>query len=158
MLCCASTSIGQAQSSAGQLTALIQLILESNPGDFSSNGKPRGVASTFKVPNIDRDNDTVRAANDLKKKIHSESSKTVKENAQDADKESTDYQGPAFSFTFDQDLKNSRPYGRATKRNSTWSTASSVIHTVGWSCLSGLSLANISEISVIGLSTSSQEL
>lgn len=115
-------------------------------------------ASTFIVPDINRDDDTVRAANDFKKKVQSESSETVKENAQDAGKESTDYQGPAFSFTFDQDLKNSRPYARATKRNSTWSTASSAIHTVGWSCLSGLSLADISEISVIGLPISPQEL
>ena len=121
-------------------------------------GPSQSIAS---VPDINRDDDsinTLRAANDFVKKIPGESSETVKKIAQDAGKESTDYQKPAYSFTFDQDLENSRPYARAMKRNSMWSTGSSANPTVGWSCLSGLSLADISEISVIGLPISPQEL
>lgn len=166
---CASTSIGQAQSSAGQLTTLIQQVLESNLEisqrmanlEMRTLGPSQSVDSTITVPDINRDDDsinTVRVANDFKKKVTGESSDTVKETTQDAGKQSTDYQGPAFSFTFDQDLKNSRSYARAMNRNSLWSTASSAIHTVGWSYLSGLSLADVSEISVISLAISPQEL
>lgn len=75
----------------------------------------------------------------------------IDETNQDAGKESTDDQSPTFNFTFDQDLKNFAPYTRAMKRNSVWSTASSAVHETGWSCLSGLSLADVSEISVVGL-------
>ena len=57
----------------------------------------------------------------------------------------------SFGFSFDQDLEISRPYKRAVKRHPVFSTASSEIHTMGWSCLSGLSLAEVSHISVINL-------
>lgn len=60
--------------------------------------------------------------------------------------------------TFDKDLNNSRPYTRALKRPPIWSATSSTIETMGWSCLSGLSLADISQISVINLPISSREL
>lgn len=56
-----------------------------------------------------------------------------------------------FGHAFDQDLNTSRPYTRARKRHTILSTASSEIHTMGWSCLSGLSLAEVSHISVINL-------
>ena len=69
-----------------------------------------------------------------------------------------DLQSFSFNSTFDQDLKYSRPYARAEKRNSSWSTNSSAFHTMSWSCLSGLSLAEISKTSVIGLPITAQEL
>ena len=65
---------------------------------------------------------------------------------------------PPFSFSFDDDLNNSRPYTRAMRRSIIWSPRSSAIGTTGWSCLSGLSLADVSEISVINLPMSPCEL
>lgn len=124
-------------------------------------GLSRSAAPTLAALNTSRDDDsikTIRAANDAQEKVLGEHSKTIEETNQKADKESTHDQGPTFSFTFDQDLNSSRPYTRAMKRNSVWSTASSTIHTMSWSCLSGLSLADVSEISVIGLPISPQEL
>lgn len=56
-----------------------------------------------------------------------------------------------FGFSFDQDLNTSRPYTRALNRHPVWSAASSEICTMGWSCLSGLSLAEVSQMSVINL-------
>ena len=64
----------------------------------------------------------------------------------------------SFKRSFDKDLQASRPYIRVSKKRASWSAASSGIHTVGWSCLSGLSLADISQISVINLLISPREL
>ena len=63
-----------------------------------------------------------------------------------------------FEYPFDQDLKSSRPYTQAMKNHRVWSTASSEIHTMGWSYLSGLSLAEVSHISVINLAFCPQDL
>ena len=52
---------------------------------------------------------------------------------------------PILGFSFDQDLHKSRPYTRAMERRSGWSAVSSEIHTIGWSCLSGLSLAEVAD-------------
>lgn len=53
---------------------------------------------------------------------------------------------------FESLLKSSRPYRRAVKRPDRFiSATSSVIHTLGWSFLSGISLAEVSNISIIEL-------
>ena len=53
---------------------------------------------------------------------------------------------------FESLLESSRPYRRAFKRSdSSLSATSSVIHTLGWSFLSGISLAEVSNISIIEL-------
>lgn len=72
--------------------------------------------------------------------------------------DSSDGRQPPFSFSFDDDLKDSRPYTKAMRRSIIWSPRSSAIGTIGWSCLSGLSLADVSEISVINLPVSPCEL
>lgn len=157
-----STSIGQAQSSASQLTALIQQVLESNleMSQRMANLEMRTLGYTQSAAPILTDMDTCRddesintmkIANDPKERTDGEQSETSEEPDSNAGKESTGIQMPTFSFTFDHDLNNSRPYARAMKRNSVWSTASSANHTMGWSYLSGLSLADVSEISIIGL-------
>lgn len=63
-----------------------------------------------------------------------------------------------FDHSFDLDLKNSRPYTRASKRPPIWSVASSAVQTLSWSCFSGLSLADMSQISVINLPITQREL
>ena len=74
--------------------------------------------------------------------------------------------GPATSqtltavdgFAFEQDLFASRPYARAMNRRPCRSATSSVVPTMGWSYLSGLSLADISEVSILSLPLSPLEL
>ena len=61
-----------------------------------------------------------------------------------------------FGFTFDYDLKCSRVYARV--RKSTFSLSSSARRSIGWSIFSGLSLADISDLSVISLPISAAEL
>ena len=65
---------------------------------------------------------------------------------------------PVFKFTFDEDLNSSRPYARIMGRSAPWTPTSSAIHTLGWSYLSGTSLADVSQISVLGLPVTTQEL
>ena len=57
----------------------------------------------------------------------------------------------SFGFTFDRDLECSRVYQRAFRYNSSLSLPSSGIRSMGWSFLSGLSLADISRVSVLCL-------
>lgn len=64
----------------------------------------------------------------------------------------------AFGFTFDHDLKCSRVYARAVWRSSAFSVSSSAGRSVGWSIFSGLSLADISDLSVISLPLSAADI
>ena len=61
-------------------------------------------------------------------------------------------------FTFDQDLSSSKVYRRARKRGSAESLRSSAAFSFGWSCLSEMSLGDISNISVISLPIHIHEL
>lgn len=61
-------------------------------------------------------------------------------------------------FAFEQDLLASRPYARAINRRPCWSATSSVVPTMGWSYLSGLSLAHVSTVSILSLPLSPLEL
>ena len=61
-------------------------------------------------------------------------------------------------FAFEQDLLASRPYARAINRRPCWSATSSVVPTMRWSYLSGLSLADVSEVSILSLPLSPLEL
>lgn len=56
-----------------------------------------------------------------------------------------------FGFGFESDLKASRPYRRAKRDTMDFSAHSSVVRTHAWSIFSGISLSNISEISVLAL-------
>ena len=87
-----------------------------------------------------------------------ESIMTVRGPITDAQKAQSSDQRQMFGYSFDQDLNTSRPYTRALQKHQVWSTTSSEIHTMGWSCLSGLSLAEISHISVINLPLCPQDL
>ena len=64
----------------------------------------------------------------------------------------------ALGFTFEVDLKTSRPYARAMKRQSLFSPRSSAVATGRWSYLSEFSLADISEVSVINLPISAKDV
>ena len=83
---------------------------------------------------------------------------TVRGPVTDARNSISSDQRQIFGYSFDQDLNTSRPYIRAMQKSGAWSTTSSEIHTMGWSCLTGLSLAEVSHISVINLPFCAQEL
>ena len=166
-----STSIGEAQSSAGQLRTLIQQVLEGNSDisrrlgnlEMHTLGHPHSTAQPLAAPNIHRNDHAMiatKAAVETNKGwfAPTEDIKPLEETSQEGSTEAEALKGSNFSFTFDQDLNNSRVYSRASKRGSVWSTASSAVHTTSWSCLSGLSLADVSELSVIGLPISAHEL
>ena len=166
-----SSSFGQAQSSASQLTTLVQQVLENNLDisrrlanlEMQTLGQARSSAPTLTIMNTTRDDDsisTMRVAKDDKKHRSTpiRNGDTIKATGEDASELSNATQSLEFSFTFDQDLHSTRPYVRAMKRNVVWSAASSTHHTIGWSCLSGVSLADVSAISVIRLPVSPQEL
>ena len=155
-----SMSMEEAQTSAVELAQISQRLTDL---EMRTLGYSRSSAPTLAALDTGGDDDsinTTKAANEANKGgiPPEERVETVLATRKRNGKEPEDHQGSSFSFTFDQDLNNSRPYVRAMKRNSMWSIASSAAHTTSWSCLSGLSLAEISDISVIGLPISIQEL
>ena len=87
-----------------------------------------------------------------------ESVMTIRRPVTDAQNARSREQRQTFEYSFDQDLNTSRPYKRTMQKYQAWSTTSSEIQTMGWSCLSGLSLAEVSHISVINLPFCPQEL
>ena len=166
-----STSIGEAQSSASQLKVLIDQVLESNSEisrrlahlEMQTLGHSRSTVQPLAAQTIHRDGHAMvvtKAAIEGDKVSFSSSEhiRTCEENIGKSSAETEDLEGPNFRFTFDQDLNNSRVYARALKRGSVWSAVSSAVHTTSWSCLSGLSLADFSELSVLGLPIYAQEL
>ena len=166
-----SSSFGQAQASASQLTTLVQQVLESNLDmsrrmanlEMQTLGQARSSAPTLTALSIARDDDsisTMRVAKDYTKHRSTllQSGDNIKETGGGASALSTTTESLQFGFTFDQDLHNSRPYVRAMKKNLVWSVASSTLHTIGWSYMSGVSLANVSAISVIRLPVHPLEL
>ena len=149
-----STSIGEAQASVGQLEVLIMQILQSNQ-EMSLRlarmemqaGQSLSRASQS-LSDIDESKDD-ESCTTIKPASKSSQEETFRERAD----------SPRFGFAFDEVLHTSRPYTRVMQRQSTWSPSSSAIQSVGgWSCLSGMSLADLSDISVIGLPISPKEL
>ena len=66
--------------------------------------------------------------------------------------------GPGRQFAFEDDLRSSRPYTRIIHKDGKWSANSSAIHSHNWSHLSGLSLADVSDISVLNLAVYKSDL
>ena len=63
-----------------------------------------------------------------------------------------------FGFGFEKDLKTARVYRRIANRCSVLSFPSSTGQSQGWSCLSDISLSQVSNISVLALPISATEL
>lgn len=109
-----SSSFGQAQSSASQLTTLVQQVLENNL-DISRRmaniemqilGQARSSAPTLTTLNTTRDDDsinTMRVAKDDKKHISTplRTGDTIKETGGDTSELSTATKSLDFSFIFD---------------------------------------------------------
>ena len=160
-----SSTVEEARASVEQLTNLVRKILENNE-DMSQRMarlevrtpgySPSTAPSTFTSSETPAAVETHADSNS-----HDASCLTIKKASLGSEamvSNSSNGCNPIFGFSFDDDLNNSRPYTRAMRRSLIWSPRSSAIGTIGWSCLSGLSLADVSEISVINLPVSPREL
>ena len=63
-----------------------------------------------------------------------------------------------FNYTFDAELRASPAYRRLSRGPSVFSLSTRHAHTTGWSILSDLSMANVSNISVISLAITAGEV
>lgn len=146
-----STSVDQATTSVETLTSLVQQVLQSNQDlcarlrslELSSSDKK--TPSTAQAVESDDEDD----ASTIRPKRHTSDpvleANQIKETG-------------IRKFTFEQDLRQSRVYKRIRRRNSLQSLSSSTAPSFGWSCLSEMSLANVSNISVISLPIAVNEL
>lgn len=171
-----STSVGEAEDAVSELKASITQILESNLvlAERMANLEVQQSAHALsKAPNSTQDGEDYlgKSGTTLRQKgrvlDHGETSTdssipAPSDKGKDKDSESivtVRRIGPmtnetltaAGGFAFEEDLFASRPYLRAIKRRPCWSTTSSVVPTMGWSYLSGLSLADVSEVSILSL-------
>ena len=154
--------MGDAQASVSQLATLVTQVLESNL-EISRRMENLEQQTLRRSPSTNYTS-ACRAASlspslaEMNTTDDNESIATIKGDASGLQNRRNDELNCSFGFSFDQDLEISRPYTRAVKRHAVCSTASSEIHTMGWSCLSGLSLAEVSHISVINLPVVPKEL
>ena len=144
--------MNEAEASMAELATVVTQTLESNRE--MSQRMARLEQQTFRrplssVPTINgRDATWSPSLAETTTADDTESIVTIRGSAQNA--RGNESRG-TYAFSFDQDLDKSRPYVRAMKQQGAWSTTSSEIHTMGWSFLSGISLADVSDISVINL-------
>ena len=177
----ASTSIGEAQAAVGELKALIGQVLENNEelvqrmagleSQISAITESNVLTSTREIE--ETSNSTIANIRQKPPVGNDESSMTSiiqatddMENVQDTESFMTT--GPvdpptlesltnAFGSAFNEVLFASRPYSRAMKRRPCLSESSSIVPSMGWSFLSGLSLADVSDVSMLSLPISAQE-
>ena len=160
-----SSTVEEARASVEQLTTLVRKVLENNQ-DISQRMARLEVRTLGYSPAADpimsTSGETAVAIGAHDNSNSDDASyleiKRAGLGSQAMISDSSDGRQPPFSFSFDDDLNNSRPYTKAMRRSLIWSPRSSAIDTIGWSCLSGLSLADVSEISVINLPVSPCEL
>lgn len=155
-----STSLSEAQASVNQLTGLVAQILGSNQ-DMSqrlAKMESRALAEQTSVIGAE-DNASMTHAADESKDDESVVTAIRLDTTKDSEPlPSYEESKTRFAFAFDQDLSASRPYARLTRRLSIGSLNSSAVQSLGWSYLSGISLADISEISIVGLPIAPDEL
>ena len=178
-----STSLGEAENAVSELKALTIQVLESNqvlagrmanlelqnsvyalsraPGPVQEvkthNGKS---ATTLRLESVFDDGETttdssILAPNIRREDQDNESMVTVRHIGPPTTAESLPM---VDGFAFEQDLLASRPYARAINRRACSSATSSVVPTMGWSYLSGLSFAHVSRVSILSLPLSPMEL
>ena len=150
-----SSSVGEAQASVSELTILVTQLLESNR-DMSRRMRSIEQQTVGRPPSTitsitGRDTVPTPSMIETNTTEDNESVVTIKRLISASQDGTNGEPILTFGFSFDQDLNTSRPYTRALKKHPVWSAASSEICTMGWSCLSGLSLAEVSQISVINL-------
>ena len=140
----------EAQSSTRRLSAQIQQVLE---GNQELQVRLASTIAPSMAPSI-----KPSSLND--KKDHNDDSSTIIPAVMESQSAGTEdsAQHSRFGFTFDEDLHASRVYKRAKMNSIRNSMTSSAYHSVGWSFLSGLSLGEISNVAVMSLPISREEL
>ncbi|EXK27470.1 hypothetical protein FOMG_16019 [Fusarium oxysporum f. sp. melonis 26406] len=125
-----SDSQARAEENQQQLISAVETLLESNP-DLSR--RMIGMESTIDTMSQRATTQFIAGIDDL-------------------ERPSTSLQRASlFEFEFERDLKSSRVYGQAKRDTMDFSACSSVARTYAWSSLSGISLSDISNISVLAL-------
>ena len=166
-----STSVGEAEDAVSELKASITQILESNLvlAERMANLELQQSAHALSTtPNSMQDGEDYlgKSGTTLRQEEwvldHGETSTdssipAPSDKGKDKDSESI-VTARRIGFAFEEDLFASRPYLRAINRRPCWSATSSVVPTMGWSYLSGLSLADVSEVSILSLPLSPLEL
>ena len=146
-----SSSMDQARASVAQLTTLVKRTLEDNEemSQRITEIETQSPSRSSSVAFTSNDSDT----------CDDESMTTVRPIRKISRNVSVKKPERSFDFAFEKDLNTSRPYLRAVKRQpSARSQTSSAVISVGWSYFSGVRLSQVSEISVINLLVSAQEL
>lgn len=150
------SSIGDAQNSVSQLTDIIRQLLESNQ-DISERLGRMESKNLDKVSTIGR---TTHNSVNEETIEDDESIVTVRQIKADLPPwETSGTKDLNLRSEFERLLESSRPYVRALKRlEPSLSATASMTQTLGLSCLSGISLAEVSNISVIGLALDKSRL
>ena len=143
------SSIGDAQSSVGQLTDIVRQLLESNQDISERLGRmePKNIDDASTIARIAHNSACEEMVED------NQSIVTVRQLKPGPPPQKVyEMKIPKSPSEFESLLESSRPYVRAARRpEPSPSATSSVIQTMGWSCLSGISLAEVSNISIIEL-------
>lgn len=149
-----SASVDQATTSVETLTSLVQQLLQNNQdlcvrlGRLESLSGDGTIPSTFLLDESDDEDD----ASTIRQKRHA--SDTILETSETSETNEIGVK----RLTFEQDLRQCKVYKRVTRRHSLESLSSSTAPSFGWSCFSEMSLANVSDISVISLPIAVNEL
>ena len=178
-----STSVGEAEDAVSELKVLITQVLDSNQElaqRMENLELQHSVHALSKAPNSTQDTEdyhgksrtplrqdesffddgqtsadsSIPAPDDKGKDQDNESIVTIRRIGPVTSETLTAVDG----FAFEQDLFASRPYVRAINRRPSHSATSSMVPTMGYSYLSGLSLADVSEVSILSLPLSALEL
>lgn len=119
---------------------------------------------TKRLRALERQNKVPLSSDQSTMEAHDDDGSTVRPSRQNSSiKNRTEFQSLSSTkgclFTFDQDLQRTRVYSRTARLpDCTFSLSSSAVRSVGWSMLSGLSVSDISNISVLALPISIDEL
>lgn len=149
-------SIEDAQSSVGQLTDAVRQLLESNQDIYERLDRMESKNSTC-VSLASRATCNSKCEETIE---DDESMVTVRQlNAAPSPRRANGTEVSNRRFDFECLLESSRPYVRASKRpDPPLSTTSSAILTLGWSCLSGISLDEVSNLSILELALDKHHL
>lgn len=146
-----SSSSDEAQTAVGHLQDLIQQTLR-NDEDIS-----RRLANLETRNDITASN-AISAAPSVIEENRDVSTGKRQSQFDREDFEASVTRNTVVEFSFESMLQKSRPYTRGLLRNSRYSRTSSVAPSMGWSFFSGMSLADISSISVVSLPIWKSEL
>ena len=149
-----SASVEQATTSVETLTGLVQQLLQNNQDLCLRLGRLETLSSDGAIPSTPllNESDDEDDASTIRQKRHA--SDPILETSETSETNEIGVK----RFTFEQDLRQCKVYKRVTRRHSLESLSSSTAPSFGWSCLSEMSLANVSDISVISLPIALTEL